>query len=104
MPDPAADRPSRHRPAKALASLAGLACVACCALPALITAGVVGAGAATVVAWLPALAMGLAALAVSAWWFGRRRRSCTCTASASQSGCSCGKAAVPDPSRPTVDA
>jgi mercuric ion transport protein len=44
MPAPAADPAPRHTP-KALASLAGLACLACCLLPALITAGVVGAGA-----------------------------------------------------------
>ncbi|MBD9733835.1 hypothetical protein IGX29_18880 [Streptomyces sp. H28] len=74
--------------------MAGLACVACCALPALIAAGVLGAGAAAVVDWLPALAMALAALAAGTWWAGQRRRSCSCTTSASGPGCGCAKASV----------
>lgn len=85
MPAPAAD-PRPRRASKALASLAGLACVACCALPVLIAAGVLGAGAAAVVDWLPALAMALAALAAGTWWAGQRRRSCSCTTSASGPG------------------
>ncbi|MBK3623275.1 hypothetical protein JHN59_00085 [Streptomyces sp. MBT49] len=93
MPAPAAD-PAPCRTPKALASLAGLACLACCLLPALITAGVVGAGAFAVVGWLPAVALALAALAGAAWWFGRRRTPCGCGASG-QGGCGCETTAGP---------
>ncbi|MFB8128741.1 hypothetical protein [Streptomyces mirabilis] len=93
MPAPAAD-PAPHRAPKALASLAGLACLACCLLPALITAGVVGAGASAVVGWLPAVALALAALAGATWWFGRRRKACGCGTS-DQGGCGCKTSADP---------
>ncbi|MGW7201696.1 hypothetical protein [Streptomyces chryseus] len=95
MPAPAAD-PRTGRAPKALGGLAALACVACCALPLLITAGVVGAGAGAVVAWLPALAVVLAVLAAGTWWYGQRRRSCSCSCSCScspktagEGGCGC---------------
>ncbi|MFI5641925.1 hypothetical protein ACIA8H_31480 [Streptomyces goshikiensis] len=93
MPDPAAD-PRPHRTTKALGGLAALACVACCALPVLITAGFAGAGAGTVVGWLPALA--LAVLATGTWWYGRRRHACSCAPKADgQSGCGCGASTDP---------
>lgn len=89
MPDPVAD-PRPGRVPKVLGGLAALACVACCALPVLIGAGVVGAGADSVVGRLPALAVALAVLAVGTRWLGRRRRSCTCAAkTAGESGCGC---------------
>ncbi|MDQ0947359.1 hypothetical protein QFZ24_001282 [Streptomyces phaeochromogenes] len=66
MTAPAADPGPRKTP-KALAGLAALACVACCALPILITAGVLGAGAGTVVGWLPGLAVVLALLTAGTW-------------------------------------
>ncbi|MFF2204120.1 hypothetical protein [Streptomyces sp. NPDC058145] len=93
MPDLAAD-PAPRRTPKALASLAWLACLACCLLPALITAGVVGAGASAVVGWLPAVALALAALAGATWWFGRRRTACGCGAS-DQGRCGCETTADP---------
>ncbi|MFE9928565.1 hypothetical protein [Streptomyces sp. NPDC005533] len=92
MPDPAADprHPRPQRAPQALGGLAALACVACCALPVLIAAGVVGAGAGAVVAWLPALAVVLAVLAAGTWWLGRRRRPCSCTPKpAGEGGCGC---------------
>jgi hypothetical protein len=95
MPDPAAD-PRRDCTPKALGGAAALACVACCALPALITAGVVGAGAGAVVGRLPALAVVLALLAAGTWWLGRHRRSCACAPkTAGEGGCGCQKSADP---------
>ncbi|GAA3731546.1 hypothetical protein [Salinactinospora qingdaonensis] len=74
-----------------LAGLAGIACVACCLLPVLIAAGVLGSGAAWLVGWLPALAVGLAALAAGTWWLGRGRRwvSCSCGSSHTVGECGC---------------
>lgn len=58
-----------------LASLAGLACAACCVVPLLLGAGVLsGAGWATAGAWMPGIAVALAALAGTAWWWAGRRR------------------------------
>ncbi|MFJ5952618.1 mercury transporter [Streptomyces noursei] len=95
MPDPAADQPIARTP-KTLGALAALACVACCALPALIAAGVVGAGAGVVVGWLPAIAAALAVLAAGTWWLGRRRSSCSCAPEADgQGGCGCGTPTEP---------
>lgn len=89
MPVPAVDARLGRAP-KALGGLAALACVACCAPPALITAGLVGAGTGAVVGRLPALAVVLAVLAAGAWWFGRRRRSCSCSPkTADGGGCGC---------------
>ncbi|MDG5801231.1 hypothetical protein P9869_00795 [Streptomyces ossamyceticus] len=95
MLNPAAD-PAPRRTPKALAFLAGLACLACCLLPALITAGVVGAGASAVVGWLPAAALALAALAAGSWWFGRRRAAYGCRRTAADHG-ACGCKAPTDP-------
>ncbi|MFD7408416.1 hypothetical protein ACFV7R_38510 [Streptomyces sp. NPDC059866] len=91
MPAPAAD-PRTKRIPKALAGLAGLACLACCLLPALIMAGVVGAGASAVVGRLPAIALALAALAAAAWWYSQRRASgCSCAPKATiGEACGCG--------------
>lgn len=74
IPDgPLADRARRALPA-GLASLAGLACAACCILPLLLAGGVLSAaGLAAVIAWIPGLAMVLAALAGTALWWTRRR-------------------------------
>ncbi|MFJ3658349.1 hypothetical protein ACIPPR_34220 [Streptomyces nigra] len=100
MPAPAADPRTKHTP-KALAGLAGLACLACCLLPALITAGVVGAGASPFVGWLPGIALALAALAAVAWWLSQRRNSgCSCTpATASGEECGCGPQQISGPAR-----
>jgi hypothetical protein len=69
-----ADRARRLLPS-GLTSLAGLACAACCAIPLLLTAGVLsGAGWAAAGAWMPGIAVALAALAGAAWWWVRRRR------------------------------
>ncbi len=69
-----ADRARRPLPS-GLTSLAGLACAACCAIPLLLTAGVLsGAGWAAAGAWMPGIAIALAALAGAAWWWARRRR------------------------------
>ncbi|GAA5024785.1 hypothetical protein [Kitasatospora paranensis] len=89
MPAPAADRPTTRTP-KVLGALAALACVACCALPALIAAGVVGAGAGVVVGRLPALAAALAVLAAGTRWMTRRRAAHGCGSSAcGGGGCRC---------------
>lgn len=93
MPGPAADQPTARAP-RALGALAALACLACCALPALIAAGVVGAGAGVVVGWLPALAAALAVGAAGTWWLGRRRAVRGCGTSACRTGtggCGCRK-------------
>jgi small multidrug resistance family-3 protein len=71
-----ADLARRILPA-GLASLAGLACAACCAVPLLLGAGVLsGAGWAVAGAWMPGIAVALAALAEigGAWliWQGWR--------------------------------
>lgn len=73
-----------------LTGLAGLACAACCAIPVLLAAGVLsGAGWAAAGAWMPGIAVALAASAGGAWWWAHRRRhrsgcaggsSCTCEA------------------------
>ncbi|WP_406164961.1 hypothetical protein [Streptomyces sp. NBC_00996] len=94
MPAPAADQAPRRTP-KTPALLGGLVCLACCLLPALITAGVVGAGASAVVGWLPAAALTLAALAGATWWFGHRRSACSCGGKTERSGCGCTKATDP---------
>ncbi|MEV7021249.1 mercury transporter [Kitasatospora sp. NPDC093558] len=95
MPAPAADQPTARTP-KTLGALAALACVACCALPALIAAGVVGAGAGVVVGWLPALAAALAVLAAGTWWAGRRRATRGCgNSSCGTGGCGCQKSEDP---------
>ena len=78
--------------------MAALACVACCALPALITAGVVGAGASALVGWLPALAAALGTSAGGTWWLHyhyRHRRQgksgCSRRARSAGSGCECAR-------------
>ncbi len=72
MPAPVADRgPSRQAP-KTPAGLAGPACVACCLLPALVAAGVVGAGATAVVGRLPGIALVLGVAASGTWWLTQR--------------------------------
>jgi mercuric ion transport protein len=72
-----------------LGGLAGLACALCCVIPGLLAAGVIGgAGWAAFGQVLPGIAIALAALAVLAWWWTRRRPShapgctggdCTCS-------------------------
>ncbi len=58
-----------------MTGLTGLACAACCAIPLLLAAGVLsGAGWAAAGAWMPGIAVVLAALAGAAWWWARRRR------------------------------
>ena len=88
MPPPP-DRARRALPA-GLASLAGLACAACCILPLLLAGGVLsGAGWAAAGAWIPGIAVVLAALAGVAWWWlvRRRRHQSGC---AGGTGCTCG--------------
>jgi len=90
MPAPA-DRARGLLPA-GLASLAGLACAACCAIPLLLAGGLLsGAGWAGAGAWIPGVAVVLAALAGTAWWWTRRRRrhQASCAGGA---GCACGGA------------
>lgn len=61
-----------------LGSLAGLACAACCVVPLLLGAGVLsGAGWAAAGAWMPGIAVALAAAAGGAWWWARRARHVT---------------------------
>lgn len=68
------DRARRVLPS-GLTRLAGLACAACCAVPVLLAAGVLsGAGWAAAGAWIPGIAVALAALAGTAWWWASRRR------------------------------
>jgi mercuric ion transport protein len=88
---PLADRARRVLPS-GLAGLAGLACAACCAIPLLLAGGALSATAwAAAAAWIPGIAVALAALAGPAWWWARRRRrhQATCAAEAS---CACGRA------------
>jgi mercuric ion transport protein len=71
------DRARRALPSglAGLASLAGLACAASCAVPLVLAAGVFsGVGWASVGAWMPGIAVALAALAGAVWWRTRRRR------------------------------
>ncbi|MFA7764588.1 hypothetical protein ACGFNX_15770 [Streptomyces sp. NPDC048723] len=78
--------------------MAALACVACCALPVLITTGVLGAGVAAVVGWLPALAIALAVPSWATWRLGQRRRSrqCSCAPrAAGEDGCGCRASTAP---------
>lgn len=83
-----ADRARRVLPSS-LTGLAGLACVACCAIPLLLTAGVLGgAGWAAAGAWMPGIAIVLAALAATAWWWARRHRHRA--GCAGGTGCACG--------------
>jgi mercuric ion transport protein len=92
---PLADRARRVLPS-GLASLAGLACAACCVIPLLLAGGVLsGAGWAAVGAWIPGIAVALAALAGAAWWWRRRhshhQASCAGEAGgAGGAGCACG--------------
>ena len=71
-----------------LTSLAGLACAACCAIPLLLAAGVLsGAGWAAAGAWMPGIAVLLAAIARGGVWWWTRRRQGRCAGGA---GCTCG--------------
>jgi len=70
-----------------LFGLAGLACAACCVLPGLLAAGVVsGAAWAALGAWMPGLAVALAAVAGAARWWAQRRHRAGC---AGDGGCGC---------------
>ena len=72
------DRARRVLPS-GLTGLTAVACAACCAIPLLLGAGVLsGAGWATAGAWLPGLAVALAALAGGAWWTARHRHRGDC--------------------------
>lgn len=83
-----ADRARRVLPSS-LTSLAGLACAACCAIPVLLGAGVLsGAGWAAAGAWMPRIAIVLAAVAGAAWWWAHRRRHRA--GCAGGTGCACG--------------
>ena len=83
-----ADRARRVLPS-GLTGLAGLACAACCAIPLLLAAGVLsGAGWAATGAWMPGIAVLLAALAGAAWWWAHRRRHRA--GCAGGTGCACG--------------
>jgi mercuric ion transport protein len=63
-----ADRARRLLPS-GLTGLAGLACAACCAIPMLLAGGVLSnAGWAAAGAWMPGVAVALAALAGATWW------------------------------------
>jgi mercuric ion transport protein len=85
---PLADRARRVLPS-GLAGLAGLACAACCAIPLLLAGGALSGAAWAAAAWIPGIAVALAALAGAAWWWARRRRrhQATCAGDAS---CACG--------------
>jgi mercuric ion transport protein len=94
MTNPAADRTPRS--ATVLGGLAGLACAACCLLPALIAAGVVGAGAGAAVGLLPAVAAALAVGVGATWWLSRRRAGRGCGSTACDAGgCGCRQAGDP---------
>ncbi|MBO0867985.1 MAG: hypothetical protein J2P15_05425 [Micromonosporaceae bacterium] len=73
-----------------LTSLAGIACALCCLIPVLAAAGILtGTGWAIADAWLPGVAVVLAALAGLAWWWSRRRRHANgCSGGPS---CACGR-------------
>jgi protein-S-isoprenylcysteine O-methyltransferase Ste14 len=69
-----ADRARRLLPFS-MTGLTGMACAACCAIPLLLAAGVLsGAGWAAAGAWMPGIAVVLAALAAAAWWWAHRKR------------------------------
>ncbi|MGC5309823.1 hypothetical protein [Micromonospora zamorensis] len=77
-----------------LTGLAGLACAACCAIPLLLAAGILsGAGWAAAGAWMPGIAIALAALAGGAWWWASRRSHRGGCAGGSGCGCSAGSPA-----------
>ncbi len=68
------DHRTRRGLPSGLTGLAGLACAACCAIPLLLAAGVFsGAGWAAASAWMPGIAIALAALAAGTWWWASRR-------------------------------
>ena len=91
--DRVADRARRVLPS-GLTGLVGLACAACCAIPLLLAAGVLsGAGWAAVGAWMPGIAVALAALAGAAWWWASRRRHRSGCVGGSGCGCSTGSPA-----------
>ncbi|MEU1605756.1 hypothetical protein [Micromonospora matsumotoense] len=72
-----------------LTGLAAVACAACCAIPLLLAAGVLsGAGWAAAGAWMPGIAIALAALAGGAWWWTARRRHHGGCAGGTSCGCS----------------
>jgi len=86
------DRARRALPS-GLTGLAGLACAACCAIPVLLAAGLLsGAGWAVAGAWMPGVAVALAALAGGAWWWAARRRHRNGCAGGTGCGCSPGSA------------
>jgi mercuric ion transport protein len=87
------DRARRVLPS-GLTGLAGVACAACCAIPLLLAAGVLsGAGWAAAGAWMPGIAVALAALAGGAWWWTARRRHRGGCAGGTSCGCSTGSPA-----------
>jgi mercuric ion transport protein len=77
-----------------LTGLTAVACAACCVIPLLLTAGVLsGAGWAAAGAWLPGIAVALAALTGGAWWWAARRRHRGGCAGGTSCGCSTGSPA-----------
>ena len=87
------DRARRVLPS-GLTGLAGVACAACCVIPLLLAAGVLsGAGWAAAGAWMPGIAVALAALAGGAWWWTARRRHHGGCAGGPSCGCSTGSPA-----------
>jgi len=90
-PAPPVDNAAPKR-SKVTGGFAALACIACCAIPLLIAAGVLtGARAAILQRTLPAVAAGLAVLALGMWWLHRRRsaRPATTTCGCGGNGCGC---------------